>query len=261
MEIEGSMLGIGRKVHYRARNVTRAVISKDLQAVQVTLTLVTSAIQTLGHDPASRPSTRSPRPLSNTGGSGVCPCGCGGRRRQNESFRSSFPRFAEPANSNSRQRTHEKFEHQRQADESRRQREADEDAQQRDEERLKQEREEKRKREEAEAHAHRQQEEEEKRKAEAERRAREEEERRWREEEEAKRRAEAEQRRKEEEERRRREDEDRRKRQEQQSASNGGRGDAQSDTGDHDGEAGGRSAGASSRSTFIRNYWNKFTEG
>ena len=121
------------------------VISKDLRAVQATLTLVTSAIHTLGQDPTSRP------------GSGMCPCGCGGRRRPshrdrrpNGTFRDSFTHFP---SSDSRQRTYKRFEEQWRADESRRQHEVHEEAQRRYEERLKREREARRRKEEAEERA------------------------------------------------------------------------------------------------------------
>ena len=117
------------------------VISKDLRAVQATLTLVTSAIHTLGQDPTSRPSP------------GMCPCGCGARQRPsqrgqrpNGAFRDSFTHFP---SSDSRQRTYERFEEQWRADESRRRREVHEEAQRRYEEQSKREREARRRKEEA----------------------------------------------------------------------------------------------------------------
>lgn len=138
----------------------RSVIAKDLRAVQATLTLVTSSIQTLGQDPTFRPGTPGLDPSSNVGGSGACACGCGRRRETryphqhpNGSFKSSFYPFGNWANCDRRQRTHERFEEQRWADESRRQREVDEDERRRHEEHVRREREERRRREEAEAQA------------------------------------------------------------------------------------------------------------
>ena len=200
------------------------VISKDLRAVQATLTLMTSAIQTLDQGLNSLPKTRTPRPPST----------------QDRDFWSHVKKAMDP-----RQRTYEKFKEQRRADESRRQHEVNEDERRRDEERLKREREEWLRREKAEAQARaerkareyfervqakrRQEEEarckreyEERQRAEAERRAREYEERRRAEAErharieEERRRAEAERRAREEEESRQREEEEARRRAEEE---------------------------------------------
>ena len=260
------------------------VISKDLRAVQATLTLMTSAIQTLGQDLNSFPNIHTPRPPST----------------QDRDFWSRGKKNFDP-----RQRTYEKFKEQRRADESRRQHEVDEDERRRDEERLKREREEWLRREEAEAQvraerkareyfervqAKRRQEEEarckreyeERRRAEAERRAREEEESRQREEEEARRRAEEEKqrsedarrreeeestRRRREQERSRREEEDQQNRQGQQHSNNGGGGGAQSATGDDDIDDNDSCAGgtrdpstAKGRTKFVLKCWKKYTE-
>ena len=128
------------------------VISKDLRAVQATLTLIASAIHTLGQDPTSRPGSR------------MCPCGCGGPlrpdpshdhrdQRPKEPSMGSFPHFSKKFRSDSHQRTYERFEEQWRADESRRQREVHEEAQRYYAERLKREREARRRKEEAEEQA------------------------------------------------------------------------------------------------------------
>ena len=224
----------------------RDVILKDLRAVQATLTLVTSAIHTLGRDPTSRLDTYIPRPLSNPF-AGACMCGCGRRRRlshrdqrPSESPMGSFPHLSKNFSSDSRQHTYKKFEEQQQADESRRQREADEEVQRRFEERFKRERDEQRRKEakeqaraerdareraereqaktreaeearKREEEARRKWEEEERRKAEENQRAKEEEERRQKAEEEARKHAEEEEKRHRENARKREEEESRRR--------------------------------------------------
>ena len=213
------------------------IIAKDLRAVQATLTLMTSAIQTLGQDPNSFPDTHTQRPPSNQDGSSACPCGCG-RGGPSRFLGGLIPRWLDFLKIDRRRRIYEKFEEQQRAEESRRQREVDEDELLRNEERSKREREKQRSREEAEAHARaerearehsreqarrkweeetrkrdedtrRRREDEERRRAEANRRAREEEERNKREEEEIRKGAEEEERRRED--TRRREEEERRR--------------------------------------------------
>ena len=220
----------------------RDIISKDLRAVQATLTLMTSAIQTFGQDPNSHPDKRTSRPPSNPDGSGACPCGCGRwcgpnhrDQRPNRFTGSFFAQFPGMFNFDARQRTYEKFEGQRRADESRRQREVDEDELRRNEERLEREkaeaqaraeretrerlREQAKRRQEEETRkrdeeARRKREDEERRRAEADRRARGEEERKRREEEERKQREEDERKQREEDERKRREEDERKRREE-----------------------------------------------
>jgi hypothetical protein len=193
----------------------RDIISKDLRAVQATLTLMISAVQTLGQDPNSLPGTHRPRPPSNQDGSGVCPCGCG-RWRPNRFTRKPSRLFFNIFNLDPRQHIYEKFEKQQRADESRRQREVDEDKLRRKEERLKEKR---RRREEAEARAEREAREylreQAKRREEEETRRRDEETRRKREDEE-RRRAEADCRAREERERKKGEEETTRKRAEEE---------------------------------------------
>jgi hypothetical protein len=267
------------------------VISKDLRAVQATLTLMTSALQTLGPDPNSQPGTHTPRPPSNPDGS--CPCGCGrwrgpthrGDKRPNDPFRHSFAHFTHIFNLDPRQRTYKKFKEQLDAEESRRQREVEEDERRRSEERLKREREEQRRREEAKAHARaerearerfereqrrrqeeqarkrqeeearRKREEEERRRAEADRRAREEKEAGKRAEEEKRRREDARRReesRRREEESRGREDENQQNRQDQQHNNSWGGEDEQSTTGEDDVDTDDRSGGTRGSSTAKR---------
>lgn len=205
------------------------VISKDLRAVQVTLTLMESAIQTLDQDPNSLPNTHTPRRPSTRYGSELCPCGCGRRGGPTHWGQGSSEFF---------RRLHAflNCKEQRRADESRRQREVEEDARRQDEERFRREeaeaqaraeretrkrfeREQEKRRQEEETRkreeARRKWEDEERRRAEAERCAREEEERRAKEEEE-RRQGEEERRAREEEERRKREEEEARKRAEEE---------------------------------------------
>ena len=227
------------------------ILAKDLRAAQATLTLMTSAIQTLIQDRNSFPDKHTQPPPSNQDGWGACPCPCGcGRRGPSRFARSFFPRFSTLFNFDPRQRTYERFEKRQRADESRRQREVDEDELLRNEERSRRKREEQRSREAAKAQARaerearmhlreqaerrreeetrrreeetrRRREDEERRRAEADRRAREEEERKKRQEEETRKRAEEEERRREdarrhEEEERRRAEADRRAREEEE---------------------------------------------
>jgi len=195
------------------------IIAKDLQAVQATLNLMTSAIQTLGQDLNTFPDKHTQPPPSNQDGSGACPCGCG-RRGPSRFARSSDPRFSTLFNSHPRQRTYEKVETQQRADESRRQREVDKDKLLRHEERSRRKREEQRSREAARAQARAEREarihlrKQAKRRREEETRERVEETRRRRDEE--RRRAEANRRTREEEERNKREEEEIRKRGEEE---------------------------------------------
>jgi len=188
------------------------IIAKDLRAVQATLTLMTSAIQTLGQDPNS-PDTHT---RLNQDGSGACPCGCG-RRGPSRFTGGIFARLHPLFSLDPRRRTYEKFEEQQRAEESRRQREVDEDELLRNEERSKREREKQRSREEAEAHARDEREAREHLREQARRRWEEEtgkrdEDTRRRREDEERRRAEADRRAREEEERKKREEEETRKR-------------------------------------------------